>query len=170
MDRAGPGVQPLTHARGAPFWDTEKRGHAVDLKYCNVWVLATPAEDVPGEWVAHCLSLDVISQGSSLDEALQAVREAILMIVQDDLANNLDPLERRSAPRECWEAFTEVMRLGQPVAAIPDRSKIRALVTQYQLVRPHHPEIDGAEELPELPPMWQIAALENLRGCSASHA
>ena len=70
---------------------------------CTVTVLVTPAESLPGMWVAHCLSLDVIAQGRSIQEALDAVAEAIVMVVVDDMRDNYDPLDRTPAPREYWE-------------------------------------------------------------------
>lgn len=136
-------------------------------KYCNVWVLATPAERVPGEWIAHCLNLDIVSQGPSLHDALEAVREAIRMAVHDDLEQDLDPLDRPQAPEECWEDMQRVLQRGMPLENIDDRSRIKALVTQLRIVRPHHPGIDGNDErMPELPESWQIAALESMRHCS----
>lgn len=139
-------------------------------KFCNVWVVATKAEDVPDEWVAHCLDLDIISQGSTLDEALEAVSEAILMAVAEDLANDDDPLDRSQAPDECWSFLNAVIRNGKPVDQITDRSQIRALVTQYRIERPLHPVIDGDDDGDEfMPPIWQIAALESLRQGRTSH-
>ena len=36
-------------------------------------VLVTPAKDVPGQWVAHCLQLDVVTQGDSISHAFGTV-------------------------------------------------------------------------------------------------
>lgn len=64
-------------------------------------VLFERSKDVPGYWEAHCLDLDVVTQGRTLGEAVIAVREAMLMVIEDDLRMNIDPLRRR-APDEFW--------------------------------------------------------------------
>lgn len=132
-------------------------------KSCIVSVLVTPATDQPGAWVAHCLNLDVVSQGDSIEHALEMVREAVVMAVNDDLEAGLDPLERAPAPDEYWGVFDHVHRMGCPVDQVRDRSRITALVTKLKITRPDHPALDGHGETEELPPAWQIAALESLR-------
>lgn len=72
------------------------------------WVVVEPAEDIPGEWVAHCLSFDVISQGSSPQEALDAMAEALTMTVADD------PSEH-PAPDEDWERLVDLLERGKRV-------------------------------------------------------
>ena len=47
-------------------------------------VLVSRAEDLPGIWVSHCLNLDVISQGETIPEAIEAIKEAVLMVLNED--------------------------------------------------------------------------------------
>ena len=58
---------------------------------------------LPGIWVSHDLTHDIVTQGNSRIEALKALVEAIQMCDEDDLdkGHNLD--ERSSAPLEFWE-------------------------------------------------------------------
>ena len=63
-----------------------------------------PAQDVPGAWLALCLDFDVVSQGSSLEDAMSMIREAVELTAADDLAQGRDPALRR-APKEDWDAF-----------------------------------------------------------------
>lgn len=78
----------------------------------NVWILVYPAPDVPGEWVSHCLDVDVVMQGASPRTALQAVLEGVVQVVSFDLQRNVDPFAR-SAPRECWEELLRITTQGE---------------------------------------------------------
>ncbi|WP_242335325.1 hypothetical protein [Anaeromyxobacter sp. SG66] len=83
----------------------------------NVWIVVRPAADVPGQWVAHCLDLDVVTYGNSLRHALDMVHEAARNTILDDLNSNQDPMDRR-APRECWdEMFKKLMPRAKRVEA-----------------------------------------------------
>jgi hypothetical protein len=65
-------------------------------------VLIKPADDVPGQWAGHCLDLDIVSAGTSASHAFEMTTEAVRECIADDLANGLDPWERRKAPPELW--------------------------------------------------------------------
>lgn len=78
----------------------------------NFWIVIHPAEDVPGTWLAHCLDLDVMSLGRSVDHALQMIREAMEIVIVSDLERGADPLDRR-APDEYWEAKEKIIRYGK---------------------------------------------------------
>ena len=67
----------------------------------RLWLKVSRARDVPGEWVAHCLDFDVVTQGNSRAHALRMVREAVEIVVREDLAAGRNPHARR-APPEFW--------------------------------------------------------------------
>jgi predicted RNase H-like HicB family nuclease len=73
-----------------------------DVRTYDLHIVIHPAEDVPGQWVSHCLEFDVISQGNDARHALEMVSEAIELTVLDDLAIGRDPRDRR-APQEDWD-------------------------------------------------------------------
>jgi predicted RNase H-like HicB family nuclease len=75
----------------------------------NFWVLVRPAEDVPGQWLAHCLETDVVTQGNSIEHVLEMIAEAAQMVVAEDIASGRDPYERR-APQEYWDELYELLR------------------------------------------------------------
>jgi predicted RNase H-like HicB family nuclease len=81
------------------------------MRTYNLWVLVRPAEDLKDQWVAHCLELDVVSQGTSFTHAMEMVFEAIAMVVTDDIGAGRDPLSRR-APEEYWSELYHVMEEG----------------------------------------------------------
>lgn len=64
-----------------------------------------PSRNLPGEWVSHCLELDLMSQGSSAHEAINLLVEAISLSAQWAMEEGLPPLEMKSAPPEAWKLY-----------------------------------------------------------------
>lgn len=63
-----------------------------------------------GEWVAHCLDLDVVSTGPTADAAIDALAEALGMQLAYARENdNYDHLVR-PAPPEAWKKLAEIMK------------------------------------------------------------
>lgn len=60
--------------------------------------------------MSHCLDLDIVSQGNSAEHALDMIKEAIELVVIDDLANNR---QRAHAPDECWEVWRKILSHGK---------------------------------------------------------
>jgi len=142
-------------------------------KVATFTVLVTPAHDLPGQWVAHCLNIDLVSQGDSISHAMMMAREAILEVVADDFAQGLDPLDRAPAEAEYWDMVSKVMREARPLTSIPDdqQDNIVAVVAAVMVVLPVEamPGRNAPEPEPGgvLPPAWQIAALEDMRNAGA---
>jgi predicted RNase H-like HicB family nuclease len=88
---------------------TPPRAKLVEHK---AWVAITPAEDVPGEWVARCLDLNVVTQGRSLSHALEMIVDAVNIGVEEDCNADLNPFDR-SAPAEQWDEFWQNMRRAE---------------------------------------------------------
>ena len=61
---------------------------------CTITI--SPANDLPGTWVAHCLEFDVVTQGNTPEHAVQMIYEAVSMVIEDDLERGADPNERRT--------------------------------------------------------------------------
>ncbi|MFA5053352.1 MAG: hypothetical protein WC565_04800 [Parcubacteria group bacterium] len=78
----------------------------------NFWFLIERACDVPSQWVAHCLELDVVTQGNDLDHACKMLLEACAMVLLDDIEARRDISERR-APDEFWDRLWGVVRHGK---------------------------------------------------------
>jgi predicted RNase H-like HicB family nuclease len=133
------------------------------LAEATLTVLVTPAKDLPNQWVAHCLNIDVVTQGDSIQHAFAMAREAVLQVVADDISQGLDPFSRPSAPEQCWEQVTQTIRHGVPFETIQDERQVSAAVGQLLVaVQRKH----TAPEIDMIPPAWQIAALGNLRESS----
>lgn len=133
-------------------------------------VLVTPSKDVQGQWVAHCLNIDVVTQGDSIQHAFAMAREAVMQVVEDDLAHGFDPLERPDADESCWRVMQQTVRQGRPLTGIADFQKVKAAIGYLSIVVPNEalPEHARPAEVEIMPPAWQIAALADLRNASCS--
>lgn len=132
---------------------------------CDFWILFWPSEDIPGQWVAHCLNLDIISQGNSLAHAREMIFEAVALSLTDDLVASRNPMERPSAPPEYWEKLNHVLRRGKNIKfseILPGQKVIVAtmmrLVIRIELQEIH--EFPQPEE-EDLLPAWLCAAVSN---------
>lgn len=106
-------------------------------RFYNLWFVIRPAKDVRGQWVAHCLDLDVVTQGNSLRHALEMAHEAAQSTILDDLNAGEDPLDRR-APREFWdEMWKQLMPKSQVRTDLPrlleNDAKVACLIVQMTM-------------------------------------
>src|SRR5262245_5916267 len=79
----------------------------------DFWAVISPSQDVPGQWVAHCLNLDVLSQGNSPEHAREMLADAVEMVINDDFHAGRDPLKRSAAPKEDYELLEQVLTFGK---------------------------------------------------------
>lgn len=78
----------------------------------TMWLLMYPAPDVPGEWVAHWLDNDVMTQGTGPAHAWQMALEAQGMFMTHYLAAGRMP-PMRSAPDADWRRLRDVLAGGR---------------------------------------------------------
>lgn len=75
----------------------------------NFWMIVKRSLDLPGQWIAHCLDVDVVSQGNSFEQAFRMGFEAVAMVIAEDLRAGDEPLARRAPPQvwddELWDAL-----------------------------------------------------------------
>ncbi len=81
----------------------------------NFWAVVKPSKAIPGEWIAHSLEFDVVSQGSSPQHALDMMAEATFMVLTHDLENKLK-VSRRRAPEKFFEELNRIIEHGEPIA------------------------------------------------------
>ena len=101
-----------------------------------LFLYAVPSKDVPGQWVSWCPNLDVVSQGNDVLHALKMLREAVVLVVRDDLAANKDP-RKRAAPRSEWGPLFALMDHGKrffPHQEITPIEQVSAIVTCEDLL------------------------------------
>jgi hypothetical protein len=83
-------------------------------KTYHPWARVYPAPDLPGEWIAHCLDFDVVTQGRDPLHAMHMLLEAVCLVVSSDVRRGADPLDRR-ADDEDWEPLWRTVNGGQSI-------------------------------------------------------
>lgn len=81
-------------------------------RHYNIWFVVKPAPDVKGQWIVHCLDVDVVSQGNSPAHAFQMGAEAATLFIFDELDAGREPLCCR-APDEYWDELRKIMKHGE---------------------------------------------------------
>jgi predicted RNase H-like HicB family nuclease len=66
-------------------------------------VLVYPSPDKKNAFVAHCLELDVIGQGKSVEAAVGELLEVIEIQIENSKSQKVDPFF--PAPKEIWETY-----------------------------------------------------------------
>lgn len=84
------------------------------------WFVIIPAPDIPGVLISHCLNYDVMSQGDSIKDAVDMLKEAVDIALTSD--GGLHTLEEYLAPKECWVG--EIFLYDNGEVRIPDLSKM----------------------------------------------
>lgn len=129
-----------------PFMET--------IHFPNLWVYARPAPDVPGQWEIHCLDMDVVSMGNSLQHALAMLVEGLFMVIIDDRKNGRDPLARR-APEEEWKPMWDVFysAKAKPVTSEADLdiSGAEVALQMEMILEPRSAAARGSEAPPSVP-------------------
>src|SRR6188768_3672484 len=101
----------------------------------NLWALVYPAQDVPGQWVAHCLDHDIVTAGTSAHHAFEMILEAVVTCAEDDIRAGRDPFARPKAPQEDWEELSRVTRDGTFFQGdLPSEEKLDGCMIACQLV------------------------------------
>jgi hypothetical protein len=89
------------------------------------------AADVEGQWVSHCLDIDVVTQGTSLKHAIDMLCEAVTIVVRES-----DLSRHTAAPPEDWELLFSVQKTGDrlSISSILDRPQETVGAVAGQLV------------------------------------
>jgi len=61
-------------------------------------VVIYPASDIKGQWIAHCLETDVVTQGDSTDHAFEMMAETLESISKFNLSHGRFPVALTPAP------------------------------------------------------------------------
>jgi predicted RNase H-like HicB family nuclease len=119
-----------------------------------------------GQWVAHCLNWDLVSQGDSPAHAVKMIVEAIALVIVEDANDGLDPNDRLAAPDELWRLFANTQQHGTRIAPA-DVDTLAAhsgepVIAAVLYMHPIHADRGFAradEVLAAVPPPFMIAAL-----------
>ena len=125
-------------------------------------VLVYPSEQVPGQWIAVCLEINIVTQGNSLQHAQQMVLEAVLMTIEDDAAigrDTFDPAWRRPAPSEDWLKYERILQQGRPLSQAYAR-KHQGRITGAAAAMLISRQVAYSEAGSRPPAPWMIKATE----------
>lgn len=78
----------------------------------TMWFLVQRAEDMPSVWEGHCLDVDAVAHGATVEEALDAAARSASIIIEKDICAKADPARRR-APEEYWRTLMSVIEHGE---------------------------------------------------------
>ena len=100
------------------------------------------------------MDLDIVTQGNSTEGALEATKEAVTMILGDELGKGSPPMEgRQRAPQRYWNQLSQVMRSGMTSETREDRLALRsepqAMATKLRFI------CEG-KKLVDISPMWRL--------------
>ena len=67
-------------------------------------VVIYPAPDLKGQWIAHCLETDIVTQGESTQHALAMMADALETVGAYQIERGMLPVPHlRPAPQEVWD-------------------------------------------------------------------
>jgi hypothetical protein len=71
-----------------------ERRYEIDYRF---HVCAYPAPDVGGQWIGHCLELELVTQGNSAEHAIEMLQEAVVLTLTESEPAGVPPLQQPSA-------------------------------------------------------------------------
>jgi hypothetical protein len=74
-------------------------------------VVLYPAPDLKGQWIAHGLETDVVTQGDSAEHALAMMADALQALTTYQALRRRPSLQLRPAPREVWDLAADAVPL-----------------------------------------------------------
>lgn len=87
-------------------------------------VVLYPAPDLPGQWIAHGLETDVVTQGDTAEHALAMMADALQTLTNYDGLHRRPRIRLRPAPKAVWDLATDATPLD--VTARVERRRQRA--------------------------------------------
>ena len=68
--------------------------HVLSYRF-NVCAYAAP--DLPGQWIGHCLELDLVTQGNSAQHAIEMLEEALVLVLTESEPQGVPPFRKPEA-------------------------------------------------------------------------
>ena len=126
-------------------------------------VLVRPASDVEGQWVAHCLNWDVVTQGDSPNHAVLMMADALELVIEADDRDDFDSELRPSAPAELWKTFSEIQLHGTRISPADAEHLSTARSAMYAMIvsRVERTKTRDSADIPVPAPFVVQALLDN---------
>jgi hypothetical protein len=84
-------------------------------------VVLYPAPDLKGQWIAHGLETDIVTQGDSAEHALAMMADALHAVTTYQAVRRRPSLQLRPAPREVWDLAADAVPLDVTARVAPRR-------------------------------------------------
>jgi hypothetical protein len=84
-------------------------------------IVLYPAPDVKGQWIAHGLETDIVTQGDSAEHALAMMADALQTVTSYQAVRRRPVLQLRPAPREVWDLAADAVPLDVTARVAPRR-------------------------------------------------
>jgi predicted RNase H-like HicB family nuclease len=97
-------------ASGAACYDPLVGTVAMTIEF-PLRVVLYPAPDVKGQWIAHGLETDIVTQGDSVEHALAMMADALQTVTSYQTVRRRPALQLRPAPREVWDLTGDAVTL-----------------------------------------------------------
>ena len=77
---------------------------------------------VDGEFVAHCLDLDLVGTGSSVEEAVEQLNDSVRIVVYFCMKSGQTDVSSRCqrAPQKYWDMFSQALDERNPIIKTVD--------------------------------------------------
>jgi hypothetical protein len=72
-------------------------------------VVIYPAPDLRGQWIAHGLETDLVTQGDSAEHALAMMADALQAMTRYQALRRRPGVRLRPAPKEVWDLAAEAV-------------------------------------------------------------
>lgn len=115
-------------------------------------VVIYPAPDLKGQWIAHGLETDIVTQGDSPEHAMEMMADALKTTIEYATRRRLIglqglPFVLRPAPREVWDLIGE---------SVPSSINARATISQKQ--SPKKSQKQAPKNAPTAWPMYAFVS------------
>jgi hypothetical protein len=74
-------------------------------------MVLSPAPELQGQWIAHGLETDIVTQGDSAEHALAMMADALQTLAAHQALRRRPALRLRPAPKEVWDLAAEAVPL-----------------------------------------------------------
>jgi hypothetical protein len=74
-------------------------------------VVLYPAPDLKGQWIAHGLETDIVTQGDSAEHAIAMMADALQTLTAHQALRRRPSLRLRPAPKEVWDLAADAVPL-----------------------------------------------------------
>ena len=101
----------MSHVKGrGACYDSAVATVAMTVEF-PLRVVLYPAPDVEGQWIAHGLETDIVTQGDSAEHAMAMMADSVQTLAAHQALRRRPALRLRPAPKEVWDLAADAVPL-----------------------------------------------------------